>query len=198
MGLCGGFRCGCGLTSTPASSGAINGELPTINVSGSGEPGDPYDINLNDDWSAQVASGIIRPRIGMNWGRQYFQSIPNNSTTTIVPDIGYQGGGGFSATTPVVIPAGQGGVYLITGLIRYPSTALGNHLMGFLFNSDGSKFYPFAGGLSGHQAGSLAVMLRDGDTVEVQTRHNNGSAMNVTARFEIYRLPDAPGFWIHP
>lgn len=56
MGLCGSFRCGCGVTSTPATEGAINGELPTIFVSGSGEPGDPYDLSLNDAWAEQVAS----------------------------------------------------------------------------------------------------------------------------------------------
>ena len=111
MGLCGGFRCGCGLTSTPASSGAINGELPTINVSGSGEPGDPYDINLNDNWSAQVASGIIRPRIGMIWGRQSFQSIPNYALTTITPDFNHQSAPPvtWTAGAPMVIPAGLGG-----------------------------------------------------------------------------------------
>lgn len=37
-------------------SGAINGELPSIFVAGSGEPGDPYDLSLNDAWAAEVAS----------------------------------------------------------------------------------------------------------------------------------------------
>jgi hypothetical protein len=55
MGLCGSFRCGCGVTSTPAVSGAIGGELPSIFVAGSGEPGDPYDLTLNDAWAAEVA-----------------------------------------------------------------------------------------------------------------------------------------------
>jgi hypothetical protein len=58
MGLCGGFRCGCGVTSTPATSGAIGGELPSINVTGSGEPGDPYDLTLNDAWAEEVASRL--------------------------------------------------------------------------------------------------------------------------------------------
>lgn len=56
MGLCGSFRCGCGVTSTAATTGAIGGELPSILVSGSGEPGDPYDLQLNDAWAAEVAA----------------------------------------------------------------------------------------------------------------------------------------------
>lgn len=58
MGLCGSFRCGCGLTSTPATEGAINGELPTIFVAGSGEPGDPFDLTLNDAWAEEVAGQL--------------------------------------------------------------------------------------------------------------------------------------------
>lgn len=58
MGLCGSFRCGCGVTSTPATDGAVGGELPTINVAGSGEPGDPYDLTLNDAWAVEVADAL--------------------------------------------------------------------------------------------------------------------------------------------
>jgi hypothetical protein len=58
VGLCGGYRCGCGVTSTPATEGAIDGELPSILVSGSGEPGDPYDLLLNDAWAAAVVNHI--------------------------------------------------------------------------------------------------------------------------------------------
>ena len=38
-------------------SGAINGDLPTIVVAGSGEPGDPYNLTLNNAWAQEVASG---------------------------------------------------------------------------------------------------------------------------------------------
>lgn len=58
MPLCGGFRCGCGVTSTPATQGAVNGELPSIVVSGSGEPGDPFDLTLNDAWAVEVAGTL--------------------------------------------------------------------------------------------------------------------------------------------
>jgi hypothetical protein len=57
MGLCGSFRCGCGVTSTPAVSGAINGELPSIMVAGSGQPGDPYDLTINEGWVDQLVAG---------------------------------------------------------------------------------------------------------------------------------------------
>lgn len=63
MGLCGSFRCGCGVTSTPAVEGAIDGELPSIYVTGSGEAGDPYDLSLNDVWAALVADSIN----GLEW-----------------------------------------------------------------------------------------------------------------------------------
>ena len=58
MGLCGGFRCGCGVTSTPATEGAINGELPSITVSGSGEPGDPFNLELNDAWATELVNEL--------------------------------------------------------------------------------------------------------------------------------------------
>ena len=94
----------------------------------------------------------------------------------------------------MVIPAGLGGVYLFTANIVYPSTALGAHWMTININS-GARYYSFAGATgSAYQAGCIAINLADGNSISVQTRHNNGSAMNVTARFEIYRLPDEQGF----
>lgn len=52
------MRCGCALTSTPADSGEINGYFPTINVLGSGQPGDPWNLTLDGGWAAQVANSI--------------------------------------------------------------------------------------------------------------------------------------------
>lgn len=63
MALCGSFRCGCGVSSSPATQGAINGELPSIVVTGSGQPGDPYDLTLNDAWAAEVADRVADNRI---------------------------------------------------------------------------------------------------------------------------------------
>lgn len=58
MGLCGSYNCGCGVTSTPAVVGAVNGFLPTIDVAGSGEPGDPFDLLMNAGWVESVADFI--------------------------------------------------------------------------------------------------------------------------------------------
>ena len=44
MGLCGSMRCGCGIISSDGS----------VDIAGSGEPGDPFDLSsegLNLDWS---------------------------------------------------------------------------------------------------------------------------------------------------
>lgn len=60
MALCGSNNgCGCSLTSSPALTGAIDGQLPTIYVAGSGQPGDAWDITLNDAWANGVPKGII-------------------------------------------------------------------------------------------------------------------------------------------
>jgi hypothetical protein len=58
MALCGSLRCGCGITSTPAVEGALDGELPSILVEGSGEAGDPWNLMLNDGWAAAVINHI--------------------------------------------------------------------------------------------------------------------------------------------
>jgi hypothetical protein len=68
------------LTSTPATDGAINGELPSIVVSGSGEPGDPFDITLNDAWTDEVAGS---PRGVM----AYAEETGDQSGVTTVVDL---------------------------------------------------------------------------------------------------------------
>lgn len=65
MALCGSRRCGCGIVSTPATEGAIGGQLPSIQVSGSGEAGDPYDLKLNDLWAENVVGTIATLGAGL-------------------------------------------------------------------------------------------------------------------------------------
>lgn len=56
MPLCGSDRtCGCAVTSTAATSGEIDGNYPTINVSGGGSPGSPWNFSLDTGWASAVA-----------------------------------------------------------------------------------------------------------------------------------------------
>lgn len=193
MGLCGGFRCGCGLTSTPAVEGEINGELPSITVTGSGEPGDPYNLTLNDEWAALVAEAIVSPSIYVRWRRDLAQAIPNLTLTQINPDfLGPASAppvGSWYSGSAVVVPVDWAGTYLITANIIYATTSLGTHSLLFDINS-GERYFPFAGaGATQRQAGSISLYLAEGDTVELLTRQGNGGDVNATATFEMVRLP---------
>jgi hypothetical protein len=57
MPLCGSSSCGCAVVSVPATSGAINGALPAIDVAGNGAPTSPWNLTLNDEWAAALAAG---------------------------------------------------------------------------------------------------------------------------------------------
>lgn len=60
MPLCGSDSgCSCALSSAPALTGAVDGELPTITVSGTGVGADPWQIALNPDWAAAVAAATL-------------------------------------------------------------------------------------------------------------------------------------------
>jgi hypothetical protein len=59
MGLCGSFKCGCGITSTTSTASAIDSYVPTIDVTGSGESGDPYDLAIDTDWADAVAARLL-------------------------------------------------------------------------------------------------------------------------------------------
>jgi hypothetical protein len=113
MGLCGSFRCGCGVTSTPATTGAINGELPSIFVSGSGEPGDPYDLSLNDAWAAGVADAIVptawtTPAFVNGWSSMTAgAAFAYRRVGTRVEMRGGVAGGTVGATVPILtLPVG--------------------------------------------------------------------------------------------
>lgn len=60
MGLCGSQTgCGCAIVSSGSTPGsAIGGFLPTIAVSGAGSGGDPFQIDLNTDWTEELASQL--------------------------------------------------------------------------------------------------------------------------------------------
>lgn len=57
MGLCGSQTgCGCGITSTASGADPINGFVPTISVSGAGTGGDPFTLEINQEWADEVAA----------------------------------------------------------------------------------------------------------------------------------------------
>jgi len=55
MPLCGSSTCGCAISSVPATTGSINGHLPSIDVSGNGTTAYPWNLTLNDEWAVEVA-----------------------------------------------------------------------------------------------------------------------------------------------
>lgn len=61
MPLCGASRfCGCNIVSAPAISGEIDGELPSIEVSGDGYGASPWNLILNDGWTTAVANLVTQ------------------------------------------------------------------------------------------------------------------------------------------
>jgi len=85
MALCGSSTCGCGVTSSPSTATAINGFVPTIDVSGTGVLGDPYDLTLNTDWADEVASAINNPNNNLQESDEYLRYLAGSdidSTTS--------------------------------------------------------------------------------------------------------------------
>lgn len=59
MGLCGSSNtCGCALSSAAATEGVLDTFVPTIEVTGSGIPGDPWGLMLEPDWAQAVVDHI--------------------------------------------------------------------------------------------------------------------------------------------
>lgn len=65
MGLCGSSTCGCGVSASTSTASAIGGYVPTIDISGSGVSGDPYDLTLDTDWADAVADHINGVQYGV-------------------------------------------------------------------------------------------------------------------------------------
>ena len=131
MGLCGSFRCGCGVTSSPAVSGAINGNLPTIVVAGSGESGDPYNLSLNNAWATEVAGALNA--IAGNW-ITYTATLTNITAGTGATRVDRYLRFGPSGKTAIVhnlITLGTGGTLTGWGLFSTPFTlASGSRILG--------------------------------------------------------------------
>jgi hypothetical protein len=136
MGLCGSFRCGCGVTSTPAVAGAINGELPSIVVTGSGEPSDPYDLTLNDAWSALVAQGY---GAWTAWGPDLTQTVavPSSCARCVYTRFGRFIVGSFEIT------AGGSGTSggVITVSLPVPAAATSGVVGAGYILDNGTAFY---------------------------------------------------------
>jgi hypothetical protein len=59
MPLCGSQRaCGCAISSTAATSAEINGDYPTIGVSGAGTGPSPWIMSLDTNWATEVATAV--------------------------------------------------------------------------------------------------------------------------------------------
>lgn len=61
MPLCGSSTCGCALVSVPAAAGALNSQLPTIDVAGNGTPASPWNLTLNDEWVTEALQRLVWP-----------------------------------------------------------------------------------------------------------------------------------------
>jgi hypothetical protein len=149
MGLCGSFRCGCGVTSTPAVSGAINGSLPSILVAGSGESGDPYDLSLNDAWAAEVAAmargqvayatttaatdGIAGTLVDMNGLSVTPTLVAGRLYRVSVRTVNEPSGTGFQITDILV-----GGAVVAQSLLSPASTASMGMLSSAVFTGSGA------------------------------------------------------------
>jgi hypothetical protein len=103
MPLCGSSKfCGCSIVSTPAVEGAINGELPTIDVAGAGFGASPWNLTLNDGWADAVAVEINNRGV-----KGYASRTTAQTAITTVTDI---------TSLTVTFTAATGRLYLITGV----------------------------------------------------------------------------------
>ena len=183
MGLCGSIRCGCGVTSSPAVSGAVDGYLPSIEVSGSGEAGDPYDLSLNDAWAAVVAGALTRT--GMMASRTTNQSIPVATLTVITFPTEVSDTDGFFTPggSTITIPTGKGGLYAIS-VVAVCTTGVGG---GYVrLTPSGVPNESWNSAMSGGAGTcSITVPLVPGDTISAGL-YNPADAGSFIARSQIH------------
>jgi hypothetical protein len=134
-------------------------------------------------------------RVGCTLRRAANQSIPNAAATAISWDTEDEDTHGFAAvtTSTVTIPAGLGGIYVVTAhvicpgiattsgpaVIIDPTTSLTGVPADYLMPLDGTR-----------DRGTITAVipLEAGDTFNVQVFHATGAAVNFTASLHCYRM----------
>ncbi|WP_373070181.1 hypothetical protein [Gemmatimonas sp.] len=129
MPLCGSSTCGCAVTSTPATSGAINGFFPSITVAGNGTPVSPWLFNLNPDWAGAAATHLNNQtnRLACHTSRSGAQTIANDVATAVLFDVETFDVGGLHSNSVnpdrITCPAGGGGLYLLCYTVTFDTQA---------------------------------------------------------------------------
>jgi hypothetical protein len=166
MGLCGSYKCGCGISVTDG-----------LTLSGSGEAGSPW----------VVGNGGL-PRIGGRWSRAAAQAIPNATITRVTWDTEvFDYGIGATVTTSFfTIPSD--GIWVIASRLSYSGTSLGStNFIRLIMGSDARDFVG-PSTVSGTQAGVYAMDLTAGAPVAVDAYQASGASLNVTGSIGIYRI----------
>jgi hypothetical protein len=146
---------------------------------------------LAHDGSAwqRVAHFASAGRTGGTWTRSAVQSIPNNTLTNISFDAETSDSDGFCTptSTTITIPAGLGGLYIVTATVSYATATLSaNYIQ--INVTGGTRLLPSNGNATAVQSTTAILPLVAGNTIVLQTLHNNGGAQNANARIDLYRM----------
>lgn len=185
MALCGSNNgCGCALTSTPALSGAIGGQLPTINVAGSGQPGDAWDITLNDAWAERVVFNANRH--GVDAVRNTAQTLAASALTTVTFNTETQDTDGYFTPggSVVFVPPGLSGLYAVSAEVRLSIAPAGYIRLNYWGST---KLYdsPIVAGAA---AVSAVIAMTEGSSVTLACYNPAGAGNINSASLSMYRV----------
>lgn len=194
MGLCGSYRCGCGVTSTPAVDGAINGELPSIVVAGSGEPGDPFSLSMNDGWAAEVAAAVaavalVNVGAWTTWTPVVTQSV---GVAVTVTHARYVRLGRLILFTYRLVATGTGTAANIVTISSPVTASLTEAVtgVGHLYDASTTSLYPFILGLNSATTMTMTLMKENatswtiGNSASFSAAVTTNDVINAVGLFE--------------
>lgn len=154
---------------------------------------------LTDEERVYAFDGAAWVRTGMYWSaagrtgvrlrRAAFQSVPNGTLTAISFDTEDADSDGFIAVTgaTITIPTGCDGVYVMTAEVFVAAATTGQVT---ITTNTGSTNNHNVDYVSPNQNPSITVVqaLSATNTLQLLARQTTGGALNMSARFEMYRM----------
>lgn len=169
--------------------------LDLRDLSPSGLPSDFALPNQTGHLGEALFTDSTSPYWAAAGGAKYFTQMSRTAQQTIATadftavsfdvadsnDFGFWDGGSPDIFT---VPAGKGGLYLVSGIISYAANATGTRYVQLLRNGVGTQalenMQAIAGGLPSYNGFSLVLRLADGDYIQMRGYQDSGTTINMS------------------
>jgi hypothetical protein len=157
-------------------------------------------VTYNDSGTANTKTAASRvqayasPLISCRVYSDAAQSIGNNSNTIVTFNQEVDDAGGMhdnsSNNSRITIPAGQGGLYIVSAIVMWAHNATGQRHCEFFLNGGTSLAFYTCNGVVGDSGASLALtgtILREfdaGDYIEIRVYQASGGSLNINGTTE--------------